>query len=57
MVDKERDVNAEMTGDYLESLSYNAVLAYLKSEKRKPFLRAMEKYGYELRVIQKGQCY
>ncbi len=45
------DINKQITGEIIESCSHNAILAYLRSEKRKPFLLAMKKYGYRLRVV------
>ncbi len=41
----------------IEACSHDAIVLYLKSKKRQAFLRALKKYGYELRVVLKGQCY
>ncbi len=50
--------NEHDTGEILAACSHDAILTYLKSEKaRKGFLEAMERYGYELRVVKKEQCY
>lgn len=50
-------IDKQYAEEILEACSHEAVLLYLKSEKREPFLRAMTKHGYELRVVKKGQCY
>ncbi len=49
--------NESDTGEILAACSHDAILTYLKSKKRNGFLEAMEQYGYELRVVKKGQCY
>ena len=51
------DMDDTIAEEIIEACSHKAVLLYLKSEKRQPFLNALEKYGYELRVVRKGQCY
>ncbi len=55
--DKSCKVKEIMTGEILEACSHKAILTYLKSKERISFLHDMEKYGYELRVVKKGQCY
>lgn len=47
------DIDKQISGEILDSCSHAAILLYLKSEKRKPFLRAMEKYNYKLKIVKK----
>lgn len=51
------DLDAPMAKKMIEASSHETIVLYIKSKKRQAFLHALEKYGYELRVVLKGQCY
>jgi hypothetical protein len=52
-----RDWDAPDVEKILEACSHNTIELYFKSKEKQAWLRAMEKWGYELRVVKKGQCY